>query len=117
RLGVARVADREGARLAEEGLDESVGDPLVDIETLELDADLPGVGEGRGRALLRRGVEVGVAPDDPGRVASELEEDLLPRGPLAHLPAGRGAPGEGDDGDARVVEERTRVGRQRGEDV
>ena len=68
--------------------------------------DWPGVAEPGDRDLRGRGVDVAVGLDDDGRVVAELEADLLPRRARLDAPADLGGPGERDERDVGVVDDR-----------
>ena len=51
--------------------------PGLHVDAVGADAGLPGVAELRGDRALDRRIEIGVVEDDEGRVAAELERELL----------------------------------------
>ena len=115
-LGVRAVvgAQRRAALLGEPG-EELVVDPLVDVDPLDADAGLAGVGAGAPQRGVGGGVEVGVVVDDQRVLAAGLDQHRgqgLGAGGH-HLLAGRGRAGEGDLVDARrgTARRRSRRGR------
>ena len=103
------------AGLLEHLREERLRHRLLDVDALDRGAGLPGVQEGGPRDSLRGAVEVGVAADDRGVLAAELEdhrgEVLRRRG--HDLPAGGHAAREHDLADPRVLDERRRRPRRR----
>jgi hypothetical protein len=72
-------ADLERAGLAHQRVEEGVGHRLVDVDPLDADADLAGVGERAERHLLRRPGRVDPGVDEAGVLAAALEHGVAPR--------------------------------------
>src|SRR5262249_18086648 len=77
--GFQPVADLHCRYLVGELLRESLVHAVLHEDTIRADAGLPGVAELRGERAFDGAVEMGVGEPDEGRVAAELERDLLHR--------------------------------------
>ena len=88
-LGVAHA--QRGGRRHQPGAQILV-DRLVDQDALHADAALPGLIEGAEHDSAGGIGEVGVAVDDHGGVAAELEHHLLAAGLCLERPTDRGDP-------------------------
>ena len=97
-LAVHPGAEPDGLRLGRGGVHELLVDVLLHQHPAAGGADLALVDEGAEEGAVHRVLEVGVAEEDVGRLAAQLERDPLelvrgaPHDQLAHL----GAAGEGD---------------------
>ncbi len=103
--GLGAGADRHGLHLFRQPRGEGLVDAVLHQQAVGADAGLAGVAVLRGERTLHRGVEVGVVEDNEGRVAAELEGDLLEgRRALRHeQPADLGRTGEGEFAHGRVA--------------
>jgi hypothetical protein len=90
---------------------EPLGDALLHEDARAGAADLPLVEPDRVDHALDDAVEVGVVEDDEGRLAAELQRQLLaaPGGGRADDAADLGGAGEGDLVDVRVLDDRSPV--------
>ena len=102
-VGLHRIALARGAAKLGDLLGEGLVDRVLHQEPRAGDAGLAGGGEDAGDRARRGGVEVGVVEHDVGRLAAELERDVLQAlgGLGVDLRAGRVRAGEGDLGDVR----------------
>src|SRR5665213_488245 len=75
---------------------------FMNVDALDRDTDLAGMGEGSGDAAGNGFVKIGVGFDDDGGVRSEFESDALHAGEIAEALTDVGAPCERDHGDAGV---------------
>jgi hypothetical protein len=82
---------------------------LLDEDALDGDAGLAGVAEASGDATVSCVAQIGVAVDDDGGVASELEDDFFLPGAALDIPADWDAAGEADELDAVVGDEQAGV--------
>ena len=118
-VGVGRVPDLDLVQRRLDQADQLVQARAVDQGPGQQGAALPGVG-GHGEHHRRDDpLEVGVGGDDVGRLAAELEHDLLQRrrGLRVHQPADRVRAGEADDVHPRVGGQRLPGRRVAGDDV
>ena len=102
---IERIADLDCLDGGDELLAKLLVDLVDDEDALDRDADLPGVGEGADLDAVDREVEIGVAVDDDPGVAAELEHDLLHAGTPLHFPADVGRAGEGEELEARILDQ------------
>ena len=93
-VGIQRIADLHALDALDEAARELVVDRAHDVDALDADAHLPGVGERAVHEALDRPVEVGGLVDDRPGIAAELEDDLLLAGLGLHLPADARRAGE-----------------------
>ena len=109
-LGVVRAAEADRGGPLDQPVDEVVVDGLLDQQAGAGRADLAGVQEHRREREVEGDLAVGVGEDDVGVLAAQLEGDLLDgRGGRGHHPSpGHQTAGEGDQVDARVLDQRGR---------
>lgn len=103
-FGVASAACAKTSGKGDQLLHEVVVDGLVDIQALDVHADLPRVEKGKRADLGHNLCEIGILAHDGGVVAAQLQREALECGRTAlhDLLPRRAGPCEADLGDARV---------------
>ena len=107
------MPDRDAPRALDQRLDEAVVDAGLDEAARTGDAGLPGCGKDAGHDAVDGMVDVDIGEDDMRRLAAQfhLAGHEVGRRVGGDAPAGRGAAGEDDLGDAWMA--RQRVARRR----
>ena len=111
RVLIARVAHLERLDGRHKFVAKRIVHRFVNVNSLHADAALARLVVAAEDAALDGVVEIGVAIDDAGRVAAELQRDVLLAGPVAQLPADLGRAGEAELLDALVLDQGVGVAR------
>ena len=109
RTEIGRAVERVAKLNRLDRVDQLLAELLVDLfddeDALHRDADLTGVGKGADADPVHGEIEIGVGVDDHAGVAAELENDLLHPGAALHLPTDVRRAGEGEQLEARVLDQ------------
>src|SRR4030095_11235337 len=79
-VAIERIAHLQDTGRGDEAIEELSGDRFLDVQTLQTEAHLSGVGEGRHHGARHREIEIGIGFDDRPRVVADLERHALQAG-------------------------------------